>query len=170
VRRIVHVLPPRRRHRGFTLLEMLVTLSIVSLLALAVMPLASVTATRAKEQDLKLALRQIRNALDQYKTAADMGLIPKGPGESGYPGSLDLLAKPVGGEPKETGPGRLPLVFLREVPRDPFNDDPTVAAEQTWNTRSYASPPDDPQPGADVFDVHSRSTRLGLNGIPYNRW
>jgi general secretion pathway protein G len=166
----MHTQPAIQRTRGFTLIELLVTLSILSLLALATLPLAAVTATRAKEQDLKHALRQIRNALDQYKTAADMGLIAKGPGESGYPGSLEALAKPNGGTAVEAGPGQLPLIFLREVPRDPLADDATVPAAQTWMTRSYASPPDDPQPGADVFDVHSRSAALGLNGVPYNRW
>lgn len=166
----MHVLPSRPRCRGFTLIELLVTLSILSLLALGAMPLVTLTATRAKEQELKHALRQVRSALDQYKNAADMGLIPKGPGESGYPGSLDLLAKPIGGDAKESGPGRLPLIFLREVPRDPFIDDPAVPAADTWTTRSYASSPDDPQPGADVFDLHSKSHRVGLNGIPYNRW
>ncbi|WP_427911938.1 type II secretion system protein [Ramlibacter sp. MMS24-I3-19] len=161
---------PSLAARGFTLIEMLVTLALVGVLAMAALPVAEATATRAKEQELKTALRQIRAALDQYKNASDMGLIRRSPGESGYPPSLDLLAKPVGGVAAEIGPGQLPLIFLREVPRDPFATDPTLDAVQTWDLRSYVSAPDDPQPGADVFDVHSKSTRVGLNGIPYSRW
>jgi general secretion pathway protein G len=43
-------------------------------------------------------------------------------------------------------------------------------AAQTWGKRSYASPPDAPVEGADVFDVHSRSAGIGLNGIAYREW
>ena len=62
------------------------------------------------------------------------------------------------------------LYFLRRVPRDPFFPDANVAAEDTWGLRSYQSPPDDPQPGDDVFDVYSQSGTKGLNGIPYREW
>jgi general secretion pathway protein G len=62
------------------------------------------------------------------------------------------------------------IVFLRRVPRDPFNPDPALAPAQQWATRSYGSPPDDPQPGTDVFDVTTRSSRKGLNGIVYREW
>jgi len=62
------------------------------------------------------------------------------------------------------------MYFLRRVPRDPFFPDASVPAEETWGLRSYASPPDAPRPGADVFDVHSLSSRPSLNGVPYREW
>jgi general secretion pathway protein G len=62
------------------------------------------------------------------------------------------------------------MYFLRHVPRDPFYPDPTVAAADTWGLRSYQSPPSDPQPGADVFDVYTLAAGKGLNGIPYREW
>lgn len=159
-----------RKICGFTLVELLITLALLSIVALSAMPLAEISSTRAKEQELKRALRHIRVALDQYKSAADLGVIPKGLGESGYPPSLDMLTQPLGGAEKGNGTTQLPLILLRDLPRDPFNDDPSLEASQTWSTRSYLSPPEDPQPGADVFDVHTKSPRVGLNGIAYQKW
>jgi prepilin-type N-terminal cleavage/methylation domain-containing protein len=60
--------------------------------------------------------------------------------------------------------------FLRKVPRDPFFYGDSTEASQTWALRSYASRPDTPQPGADVFDVTSRSNRTALDGTPYSSW
>ena len=62
------------------------------------------------------------------------------------------------------------LYFLRRIPRDPLFPDGTIPAEQTWGLRSYQSPPDDPQPGEDVFDVYSLATGKGLSGVAYRDW
>ncbi len=65
---------------------------------------------------------------------------------------------------------RVNLYFLRRVPRDPFFPDGSAQAEETWGLRSYASPPDDPQPGDDVFDVYSLAAGKGLNEVAYRDW
>jgi len=157
------------RTRGFTLIEMVVTLALVGILASTALPLYEVTVTRQKEAELRLALRSIRNALDAYKTAADSGQIVKGAMDTGYPPSLEILVNGVEVPNAPTGtPPR--IYFLRHVPVDPFAPDPTQSPDQQWATRSYASLPDDPQPGADVFDVASRSPRVGSNGVPYRLW
>lgn len=155
--------------RGFTLIEMVVTLALVGILASTALPLYEVTVTRQKEAELRLALRTIRNALDAYKAAADSGQIAKEALDSGYPPSLELLVNGV--DLKNAPPGApARIYFLRHIPIDPFSPDPALSASQQWATRSYASPPDDPQPGADVFDVASTSTRVGSNGVPYGQW
>ena len=157
----------RCKLKGFTLVELLVTLTLLSIIALTAMPLAEITSVRLKEHELRQALRQIRTALDQYKTASDAGLIPKSIGESGYPPSLDALTEPIANSKEQV---QVPLIFMRILPRDPFNTDPALAAAATWSLRSYASPVNDPQAGSDVFDVHSQSTRTGLNGIRHDQW
>lgn len=158
---------PAVKHHGFTLVELLVTLTLLSIIAMTVMPLAEITSVRLKEHELRQALRQIRTTLDRYKAAADAGLIPKGLGESGYPASLETLTTP-NISSKEVV--QAPLIFMRELPRDPFNLDPTLPSANTWALRSYASPASDPRAGIDVFDVHSQSHRTGLNGIRYDQW
>lgn len=158
---------PKRSPRGFTLIELAVALALVGLLAYVSVPLYELAATRTKEAELRRALRELRTAIDAYKTAADSGAMPKGVTASGYPPSLEAL---VSGVESARDPGGRRLVFLRRIPPDPFATDPREPAARHWALRSYGSPPDDPQPGDDVFDVASRSARVGSNGVPYRDW
>jgi len=96
--------------RGFTLIELVITVAIVALLASVALPVSELAVQRTKEQE------------------------------------------------------------LRRIPRDPFNADPTLSAAATWGKRSYASPPDDPKEGDDVFDVFSLAQGKGINGQPYRDW
>jgi general secretion pathway protein G len=155
--------------RGFTLIELLVSLAIVALLATVAFPLAQVVQTRAKEAELRASLRVIRQALDTYKAAADSGVIDKSAGTSGYPPSLDTLADGVK-RSAAFGFSAQPFVVLRRIPRDPFFEDSSVPNAATWNTRSYSSKADNPQPGEDVFDVFSKSSKRAMNGTRYSDW
>jgi general secretion pathway protein G len=122
---------------------------------------------RAKEQDLRRSLREMRAALDAYKQASDEGRILKRTGESGFPRRLEDLAE---GVEDQKSPKRERIYFLRRVPRDPFAIDSGLAAAATWGKRSYASPPDDPREGEDVFDVFTLASGKGINGRPYREW
>ncbi len=188
------------RHGGFTLIEMVVVVLIVSILASAAMPLMALHKRRTQEAELRQSLRTLRGAIDRYKQAYDAGRIENQADASGYPPSLDVLVKGVpelgaaavalapsaakaGDSQKASSPfdassfsgfsapngGPKRIYFLRSLPRDPFAD-PSLPAEQTWGLRSYASPPEAPAPGADVFDVHSRTEGQGLDGTPYRQW
>lgn len=155
------------RPAGFTLIEMMVTLAIIGVLAMLVVPVAQITSQRAKEHELRSALREIRTAIDAYKRASDEGRIPNGSNTNGYPASLQSL---VDGVNDEKHPKRQKLRFLRRLPRDPMHPDKTIDAAMTWNVRSYDSEASDPREGRDVYDIHSRSLQNGLNGTPYNTW
>jgi general secretion pathway protein G len=146
--------------KGFTLIEMLITAAIVGLLASVALPLAEVAVQRGKEQELRRSLREMREGIDAYKRATDEGAIEKGLGKSGYPATLAVLAE---GALDKRDPKGARIYFLRRVPADPVSGEP-------WALRSYASPADAPKDGEDVFDVHSKSDRAGLNGIPYREW
>jgi len=157
----------RRRGRGFTFIEMLATLAIIAVLTSICLPLAELSAQRQKEADLRVALHQIRAALDAYKQAGDEGKILRKADESGYPKTLQVL---VDGVENLQSPAHAKIYFLRRLPRDPFYPDSDAPAGQTWGKRSYASPPDAPREGDDVFDVYSLSDAAGLNRIPYREW
>ena len=82
------------RQFGFTLLELMIVISIIIILAIIVLPQYQKTVTQARESVLRDDLAQMRRLLDQY--AADKGKLPQ---------SLDDLAS--------SG-------YLREVPVDPI--------------------------------------------------
>ncbi len=153
---------------GFTLIEMVVTVAIVGLLASVALPLAELGVKRNKEHELRLALREIRTALDAYKQSVEEGRVATVVQQSGYPESLQVL---VDGVPDASSPDRKKRIhFLRRIPRDPLFPDPSRPDEETWGKRSYASSHDAPEEGDDVFDVYSLAPGTGLNGIPYGRW
>src|SRR2546428_2771378 len=152
--------------KGFTLIELVVTVAIVAILASAALPLNELTVKRAKEQDLRRSLREIREALDAYKQASEDGRIVRAPDASGYPKRLEDLIEGVDDRRSQT---KRRMYFLRRIPRDPLAD-PSLPAAQTWGRRSYASPPDEPAQGDDVFDVYSLAPGVGISGRPYKEW
>lgn len=166
--------PARRHVRGFTLIELVITLGLVGVLAMAALPLVEITYARMKESELRVALRTIRGALDQYRAAYDSGLLPRVAGQSGFPATLDALAEPLtlnaGAGGRDDAPRT--LVILRRIPRDPFHTDPSVPAALTWRTRAYGSRPDEwsDTGGIDVFDISSRSSAKALDGSRYDTW
>jgi general secretion pathway protein G len=156
-----------RAERGFTLVEMVMTVAIIGVLASAAMPLASLVSQRSKEQELRQSLLQIREAIDAHRRDFDAGRIAKGTMDSGYPKSLKDLTE---GVVDQTSQKKKRIIYLRRLPRDPLVTDPSVSAAETWGLRSYDSPPEEPSPGNDVFDVYSLNKGVGLNGIPYSKW
>jgi len=152
--------------RGFTFIELMITLAILATLAMVAAPMAQVALQRDKEHQLRTALIELREGIDAYKRAVDNGRIKLAIGDSGYPKKLEDLVE---GVPDQRSPRKQTIHFLRRIPRDPFaaKDSPASAG---WALRSYASPPDSPRQGEDVFDISSRSPLIGLNGIPLNQW
>ena len=149
-----------KKPRGFTLIELLITITIVALLASVALPLAEVSAQRSREQDLRHALRELREAIDGFKRASDDGVIERAADQSGYPPTLAALVEGVPDKRKPDGPK---VFFLRRLPRDPLTG-------EDWGLRAYASTVSDPQAGKDVYDVFSRSPGVGLNSVPYKEW
>jgi general secretion pathway protein G len=156
---------PAPRPRGYTLIEMMVVMVVLGILATAAMPLVELTAKRNKERELRQAMWEIRRALDAYKQASDSGHIARAAGGRGYPPSLLALTA---GVPDAMEGGHI-IYLLRRLPRDPFAPK-AVSAEASWGLRSYASAPEEPKEGADVFDIYSRSEEVGMNGVPYRLW
>ena len=157
----------RMKRRGFTLIELLVTLAILALLGTMVVPVAQITSQRRDEAELRRSLREIRAGIDAFKKASDEGRVAKAAGATGYPPRLEMLVE---GVRDMRSPKEAKIYFMRRLPRDPFHTDPETPDADTWGKRSYASEPDEPKEGEDVYDVYSMSEKIGLNGIPYRRW
>ncbi|MDP1568535.1 MAG: type II secretion system protein [Vicinamibacterales bacterium] len=154
-----------KRQSGYTFVELLVVTTIILILASAVQPLARVTIQRQKEVELRRALREMRDAIDQFKDAADLGNIPPTelePGNEGYPPDLETLVAGVAAANDASGRR---LKFLRRVPIDP------MTGTTEWGMRSYQDKPDSTRwGGQNVYDVFSTSTGTALNGTQYNEW
>jgi general secretion pathway protein G len=154
--------------RGFTVIEMVVTVAIVGLLSSVAFPMAELASKRAREHELHSALRAIRDALDAHRRAVEEGRVIGSIDKSGYPASLQAL---VDGVPDAASPDHKAMIyFLRRIPRDPMCTDPLLPSDQTWGKRDYQSSAAEPHEGEQVFDVYSRSPGVGLNGIAYRDW
>ena len=163
MRKRIHAIPAA----GFSLIELTIVVAVMAVLASSAAPLHELVIKREKEQELRIALRQIREALDAYKQAVAEGRVARKAEESEYPRKLEDLVE---GVADLKTPDKRQIYFLRRLPRDPMSDDLSLAAAATWGKRSYQSPPDSPQEGDDIFDVYSRSQQIGLNGIVYDQW
>jgi len=152
---------------GFTLIELVVTVMIVAILAAGAVPIAQLTIKRNQETELKQALRQIREAIDLYKKAADEGKVKKTLDQTGYPPNLEVLE--LGVINQADAKGKL-IKFIRKIPRDPMNKEPDLTPAETWAKRSYASDVSSPAEGADVYDIYSRSTKKAIDGTMYKSW
>lgn len=168
----------RAGRKGFTLVEMLVTLTVLSILASAIIPIARTALQREKELELRRDLRQLREAIDAYKMLADAKRLETEEDSEGYPPDLETLVKGVdieeggaeGSEATETGrqrPGtkKKLIRFLRRIPRDPMTD------SMEWGLRSYQDDrASDVWGEENVYDVYSKSRAKALDGTRYNEW
>jgi len=148
----------RNREKGLTLVELIVTVAILTVLASAVVPIARFQVKREKERILHRDLWEIRSAIDHYKDAADQGSFLNKVESEGYPPDLETLVNGIDIKGKK-------VRYLRRIPVDPM----TGRAE--WALRSMQ---DDPQSdsfgGQNVFDVHSKSPGTALDGTKYSDW
>jgi general secretion pathway protein G len=150
--------PQARRAGGFTLIELVVATMILIILTALAVPLARVTIKRQREKDLRIALWQMRDAIDRYKDAADRNAFQTKVGSENYPPDLETLVKGVDVQGKK-------LKFLRKIPTDP------MTGGTDWGLHSMQDDPtQDSWDGNDVFDVFTKSTDVGLDGTKYRDW
>ena len=151
----------RSRRRGYSLVELVVVVTLILVLTAMIVPVARFNWTRMKEMELKEALRNMRTAIDDYKRLSDQGLIPVELGTEGYPKELEDLVKGV----ELVGQVKKVRKFLRKVPIDP------MTAEAEWGLRSLQDDPDSTSWGRqNVYDVYSLSERTALDGTKYKDW
>ena len=154
------IVTPGDRHSeaGLTLVELIVTITIVAILASAAVPIARFQVKREKERELRRDLWEMRDAIDHYKDAADKGAFQTKVDSMNYPPDLETLVKGVDVQDKK-------VKFLRKIPVDPM----TGTAE--WGLRSNQDDADsDSFGGQNVFDVHTKSTGTALDGTKYSTW
>lgn len=148
---------------------MLVTLTILAILATAIMPLAKTAVKREKEIELRRNLRLIREAIDAYKKLADEKKIEFDEDSYGYPPDLETLVNGVEAEVEEEGEDRSSskkiAKFLRRIPRDPMTN------SYDWGLKSYQDEYDsDVWGGENVYDIYTKSLGTALDGTKYKEW
>ncbi len=153
--------------KGFTLVEMLVTLTVLAILAAAIMPLTKVAVKREKEIQLHRNLRTIREAIDAYKKLADEKKIEVEEDTEGYPPDLETLVNgvEVNVDSEEEKSGKKVIKFLRRIPKDPITN------SYDWGLRSYQDDSDsDFWGGENVYDVYTKHEGKALDGTMYKDW
>lgn len=149
----------RRGQRGFSLAELVMVVALIAVLSTMVLPVAKFTVKRRKEAELRLALRQIRTSVDEYKRLSDQGLIPVKIGGEGYPETLEELVEGVEIVGQETK-----RKFLRRIPVDPMT-------HEDWELRSYQDDADATSWGGEnIYDVRTSSDGVALDGTKYADW
>lgn len=133
--------------RGFTFIEVLVSLSILMLVASLCAPLWAVQHEREKQQQLRVALREIRDAIDAYHFAYQQGVIEPRLGSDGYPRSLKELVE---GVPDVSRPDGHMMYFLRRIPFNPYSSGAKL--EEHWEEVPYR---ETRFGSAEVFDVYA---------------
>lgn len=154
------------KKRGFTLVELLVTLTIVSILALAVLPLTKTAIKREREITLRRNLRMMREAIDAYKKLADEKAFEFDEDTEGYPPDLEILVEGIEAKMEVDGEEVTKIVkFLRRIPKD------TMTNSFDWGLRSYQDDSDsDVWGGENVYDVYTKSPGTALDGSKYKEW
>lgn len=148
--------------RGLSLIELIVASAILSILTMMVLPLARVQLRREQEKELRIALREIRMAIDRFKDSSDKGFIQKELDSEGYPKELEMLVE---GVDMVNSPDGKKLRFLRRIPRDPMTN------TTEWGKRALQDDADSTSwGGSNVFDVYTTSPGVGLDGTPYSEW
>jgi general secretion pathway protein G len=149
--------------KGMTLLELIISCAILLILCSAALPIARYTGWRMRERALKQDLRDMREAVDRYKTLADKGQIRVDPLAGGYPPDLETLVK---GVPLVGAAGQTKTIhFLRRIPIDP------ITKQADWGLRSVEDDLDSTSwDGKNVFDVYSKSDATAMDGTKYSSW
>ena len=151
--------------RGFTLIEMLVTLTILAILAAAILPLTKVAIKREKEIELRRNLRLIREAIDAYKKLADEKKISVEADTEGFPPDLETLVEGVEFLDKSGESSKKVVKFMRRIPKDPLTN------SYDWGLKSYQDDQDsDIWGGENVYDVYTKSRGTALDGTKYKDW
>jgi len=156
--------------RGLSLIELIVTMIILSVLSLLILPSAQMTMKRNKEIELRRELRLIRTAIDDFRKTYDQAIIEKklmaSLNKSGYPETLQFLVDGY----DFGGLVNYKKKFLRRIPVDPFNHS-NPGEEPKWGLRAYSDQPDSTTwGGEDVYDVFSLSEGTAIDGTKYKDW
>ena len=168
----------KKNQKGFTLIEMIVTFTILAILAAVTIPLARTAVKREKEIELRRSMRTIRDAIDAYKKLADENRIEFDDKTEGYPPDLETLVEGVevsgqaqvgriqrGRTQRTRNEDKKIIKFLRRIPKDPMSN------SYDWGLRSYQDDPDsDNWGGENVYDIYTKSLGIALDGTKYKEW